>query len=454
MNLTNDVQVLLKQLEQCGYQAFIVGGCVRDSLLDITPHDWDICTNALPEQIKQCFSSQPYQAYETGIQHGTITVILNQSSYEITTYRKDGEYSDNRHPNEVRFVSSIEQDLSRRDFTVNAMAYNPSYGLIDLFGGKSDLKHQVIRCVGDSSIRFKEDALRILRAVRFASTYSFAIDREASSAIHQQSHLLENIAAERISSELVRLLLGDGVKAVLVEYSDVIGTFIPEILPSVCMRQNNPYHCYDVWEHTAVAVQNADKCTLVRLTMLFHDIGKPACHTVSEDGVSHFYAHAQIGAQMAENIMKRLRFDKNTTQLVIRLIQLHDSEIPTTQNGMKRWLNKYGIDFIRLLLQVKLADVSAQVLDLVEERQKKIQALQQKFEDIVLLEECFTLKSLAVSGNDLKAIGITDGKQIGDTLRQLLDLVIDGELENKHSSLIKYARGQIQSSFIGDIMNK
>lgn len=438
VNLPDKVRELLKILRQGGYEAYTVGGCVRDSLLDITPHDWDICTSATPEQMKRCFEG--LRVIETGIQHGTITVMLDAEPFEVTTFRIDGEYRDNRHPTEVVFVHNLSEDLSRRDFTINAMAYNDELGLADPFGGEADLMARQIRCVGDPDKRFNEDALRILRALRFAAVFGFDIEPLTAESIHKNKELLRHIAAERIQTELNRLLCGQGAASVLREYADVAAVFIPEIVPMIGFDQANPHHIFDVWEHTLQSLTHAPKTLAVRLTLLLHDIAKPVCFSKDENGKGHFYGHPVHSAVMAETILKRLRYDNLTTETVKDLVFYHDIEIKLSAGHTKKLLNKLGPENLLLLLSVKQADYSAQNPDDFHQRLLKLNEFRVLLDKVLSEAQCFTLKDLAVSGSDLIDIGIPQGTGIGEILKALLELVINDTLENRKDALLEAAR--------------
>ncbi|MBE6700177.1 MAG: HD domain-containing protein, partial [Ruminococcaceae bacterium] len=328
----------LSILEACGYEAYVVGGCVRDSLLGRTPNDWDITTNATPTEMKACFSD--FRVIETGIQHGTLTVIIDGMQLEITTYRNDGEYLDNRHPVQVTFSKHIEDDLSRRDFTVNAMAYHPTKGLVDLFGGREDLQNRVVRAVGDAKTRFEEDGLRILRAIRFASVLDFDIAKDTAKAVHSCRNLLSGIAAERIREEFCKLICGRGAVRILRDYIEVISVFMPELHRCVGFEQNTKYHCFDVFEHTLQALALCEDDDLItRLGILLHDIGKPLCYT--EDGQGgHFKGHAPIGVEITREILLRLRFDNETIHRMERLVEWHDIPLSAEKKRVKRLLQK------------------------------------------------------------------------------------------------------------------
>lgn len=434
INIPVDVEKIINRLEERGYEAYAVGGCIRDSLIDSKPNDWDICTSARPKQVINCFEG--YHVIETGVKHGTVTVRLNGQSYEVTTYRIDGEYLDNRRPENVQFVNSVQEDLARRDFTINAMAYNSGKGLVDYYKGCEDLKAGIIRCVGKADERFEEDALRIIRGLRFASVLGFSIEKETSESIHRNKLLLENIAKERINTELCKLLCGKGVKEVLKNYSDILAVIIPEIVPMIGFQQNNPHHKYDVWEHTIAAVENSKSEQIIRLAVLLHDIGKPECYTCDGKGIGHFYSHGEFGAKIAEKILRKLKFDNQTISDVCQLIKYHDADISENSKFIKKWLNKIGvIEFSRLLL-VKEADVMGQSDYLRDKKLKKLENIQCSMRQVLEEKQCFSLRDLAVNGKDLIEIGIHDGRKIGEMLNLLLEQVMENQLENRKDVLI------------------
>lgn len=424
---------ILAALKQNGFEAHIVGGCVRDTLLGQTPHDYDICTSALPEQVLKCFPKN--KTLSIGLKHGTITVLDNNVPYEVTTYRTDGTYTDGRHPDNVSFVSSLEEDLSRRDFTVNAMAYSPDKGLSDFFGGRDDLQNKIIRCVGNPNQRFREDALRILRALRFSSVLDFSVEENTARAIHENKNLLEHISPERIREELLKLLCGKNCKSVLLEYSDVLSVFLPEILPCVGFEQNNPHHCFDVWTHTVHAVEEAPPDPTLKLVMLLHDLAKPQCHSVDSAGISHFKGHWTKSAVMAEEIMQRLRFDNKTIQTVVLLIRYHD-ERPKDKPSVKKLLSKVGKENFSLLLDVKRADDMAKNPCTVCGQLAYIQGLSDCRDEILAADDCLSLKDLEINGKDLIALGIPPGREMGKILNGLLDAVLNDKIKNEKSALL------------------
>jgi len=437
INIPSEVQFIIDTLEKSGYEAYAVGGCVRDAVLHNDPKDWDICTPALPEQIMRCFEG--YHIIETGLKHGTITLLIDNKPYEITTYRIDGIYSDNRHPDKVEFVSKLKEDLSRRDFTINAMAFNPSKGFVDYFGGVLDINNRIIRCVGDADKRFQEDALRIMRALRFASVLGFSLDAETSNAINRNAKLLKNIAVERISVELNKLINGLDADKILLSYTLVIEEIIPEIKAMIGFEQNNPYHHLDVWRHTVESIINTPAETALRLTMLFHDIAKPVSYT-EEDSIGHFYGHPQISSDMAKQILSRLKYDNQTIETVTQLILYHDTDIQPRRKHIKRWLNRIGEDRFRQLLIIKRADAMAQSEKHRQKRIDTLDAIVPILNEIIENHQCFSLKDLAINGKDLIAIGVPEGAMIGNVLNQLLDLVINELIENEKVQLIKVAQ--------------
>lgn len=419
-----------------GHDAYVVGGCVRDSLLGKEPKDWDICTSATPDQIKELLS--PHKILNTGLQHGTVTVLTEDGNYEVTTFRVDGRYSDGRHPDTVEFVSSLRDDLARRDFTINAMAFNSSVGLVDFFNGQKDLQDQMISCVGNPSDRFQEDALRILRALRFSSAYQFRIADDTAKAIHSHADLLSNVAAERINSELCKLLLGAGAKAVLLEFSDVIARVIPQFAPCIGFNQNNRFHQYTVYEHIVRAVENYSGQDLItKLVLFLHDIGKPHCYTEDEKG-GHFHGHGVISRDIAEQVLDNLRFDNKTKKQVLELVLYHDSVIEPTEKTIKRWLNKIGTEQFDRLLEIRMADIFAHRRETQEERINKTWKIKLLFSKIQAEKQCFNRKNLAINGDDLIAMGVPAGRKIGEILSTLLDDVISGVVENDRESLLAY----------------
>lgn len=431
--LPQDALHIIQRLNQNGCEAYVVGGCVRDFCLHQTPHDWDITTNASPARVMQVFDGCHIE--ETGLQHGTVSIILNHTPYEITTYRIDGEYTDSRHPDRVTFSSSLKEDLARRDFTMNALAYHPDEGIVDYYGGREDIRAGIVRCVGNAHRRFDEDALRILRAMRFASVLGFSIDAETKRAILDTKDKLDFVAAERKTTELLKLLCGQSVRRILTEYHSVLDTFLPGFSRTAQTEQHNPYHIYPVLGHTAAAVEAVPAVPVLRLAMLFHDIGKPACHTLDEKGISHFYGHPQKSVEIAEGIFSHaLKLDNATARQVLTLVQYHDTPIPRHKKSVLKWLNRLGESTLRQLIQVKRADILAQNPEYLH-RLSELEELSGILDRVIAEESCFSLKQLSVSGNDLIALGIPAGKYIGQVLRALLEQVMDG-MPNEKDILI------------------
>lgn len=429
-------RLILLDLMGAGYDAYIVGGCVRDSLLNRKPHDWDICTNAAPDQVKKVMHSRGYQTFDTGIKHGTVTVVRQDENFEITTFRVDGEYTDNRRPDRVEFTGNIIEDLSRRDFTINAIAYTDDGRFVDPWNGSYDLHAGIIRCVRNPDDRFKEDALRIMRALRFASTYGFRIEKETAAAIHRNKDLLKNISAERIQSELCKMLCGKGVLDILLEYKDVMSVIIPELEPCIGFQQNNPYHRYDVYDHIAHAVSKYKGNDIsIKMTLLLHDIGKPECYVVDDEGTGHFYEHCVASMRIAKDVMARLRFDNRTRDEVVDLVLYHDADINPSVRSVRRWLNKVGADIFNKLHQVRIADVYAQSGLNRDERISDCDKAYGIAQYVVAEQQCFTLKDLDINGHDILELGAEPGPQVGRVLNHLLDRVLDDEIENTYPAL-------------------
>lgn len=432
--IPEQVQEILRRLHSAGYEAWCVGGAVRDMLRGNRPGDWDVTTNALPEAVMELFAPH---ALPTGLQHGTVTVGGGRG-VEITTYRRDGEYLDSRHPDHVEFTGSLREDLARRDFTVNAMALGLHGELVDPFDGQEDLKCGILRAVGDPDQRFQEDALRIMRGLRFASRLGFTIEEDTAAAMGRCAHLLNRIAPERLHVELTGLLCGDHAVEVLLAYPHILGVFLPEILPCVGFDQRTPYHCYDVWEHTVRALGAVPPQPILRYAMLFHDLGKPETFFVGEDGRGHFYGHWRQSAALADAIMERLRFDNQSRRTILTLVERHDCELPLNERAVRRNLSRYGEETLRLLLEVKRGDNQAQA----PECQRRIGLIDQweSLMNVVLAsDDCFSLKQLAVKGGDMTAVGLR-GPAVGRALQTLLDLVMDEQLPNDRNVLLEYAK--------------
>lgn len=435
LRIPEQVRQALSRLRGCGHEAFIVGGCVRDLLLGREPDDYDITTSALPFETMRCFSG--CRVIETGVKHGTVTVVIDKMPLEITTYRIDGEYSDGRRPDSVTFTRNLREDLARRDFTVNAMAYSPDCGLQDFFGGQEDLRAGILRCVGDPVRRFEEDALRILRAVRFSSTLGFAVDPAAASALLSRRGLLVQVSRERVQVELSKLLLGKDAGRVLREYTDVLCEVVPEIIPCIGFEQHSRYHLYDVWEHTVYTVERSPLQLTVRLAMLLHDLAKPLTFSV-EGGTGHFYNHQQKSADIAENVLKRLRYSNEITRRVVDLIRYHSVEFHGSPKLLKRWLGKLGEEALRELLLVQRSDLLGKDPSFWYELEE-LDENEQRLNEIIAQDQCYTVAQLAVNGNDLRQAGCTQGRLTGQVLDHLLALVIGDECPNTREALLSRA---------------
>ena len=432
-----DVQQIIDRLEASGHSAYIVGGCVRDAIMGRIPHDYDICTSALPDEVLAIFSDR--KVIETGLKHGTVTVQGDEDYYEVTTYRVDGEYTEGRHPDEVKFVDDVVEDLSRRDFTINAMAYNAHTGLMDPFHGYDDIQNGLIRCVGNPVSRFSEDALRIMRAVRFAATCGFTIHHDTHEAMLSLRHLLAQVSEERKTSELCKMLVHADVD-LLTTYRDVFATFVPELQATFDFAQNNPHHIYDVYTHIAHSVAKAPQDVHIRLALMLHDIAKPNTYVEDDAGVGHFYGHASEGAEMSKEIMKRMRLDNDTIAIVSELISSHDMATSTSLKAVRRMISKMGEDQTRRLIEVMRADKLAQSKNADTLKNLEVLDVMENNIDVVKANnECFTLKNLAINGHDLIGLGIKDGKLIGRTLNHLLDIVLAEPEKNAKNILIALA---------------
>ncbi len=442
ITLPRAVEGALERLQGAGFGAYAVGGCVRDSLLGRAPKDWDITTSARPEDIRRVFSD--CRTLDIGIKHGTVTVFFEDMTLEITTYRWDGAYADNRHPISVTFSDALEEDLARRDFTVNAMAYNPQDGLVDLFGGREDLVRGMIACVGEPTERFCEDGLRIMRAVRFASVLDFTVEENTACAVHARSGLLHNIAAERIREELCRLICGRGAVRILREFSDVIGTVIPALGACIGFAQNTKYHCFDVYEHSLRALaENQGEDLITRLGILLHDVGKPLCYTEDAEG-GHFKGHAAAGAELCSTVMRELRFDNDTAARVTRLVEWHDRELPATPRAVKRLMCKMSDEDILRLMEIKRCDRLAHAEGYCTPS-SVLSEIPRLVADIRQAGECLSLRTLAIDGGTLISMGLVPGRRMGELLQILLDRVIDGELPNDADRLCEAAKKLMES---------
>ena len=422
---------IITRLQQFGFEAYVVGGCVRDSLLGKKPKDWDICTNATPKVVKKVLSE--FKVFDTGIKHGTVTVVVD-GAYEVTTFRKDGKYTDHRRPDEVSFDATLEDDLARRDFTINAMACNYER-FIDLAGGEKDLKAGTLRCVGNPDERFHEDALRILRALRFASTYCLTIEEKTEEALRRNVDLLRHIARERVRDELFKLLTGEDVLRVLESYKDIITKIIPDLKPCVGFSQNNPYHCYDVYDHIAHTVEAYKGDDLaVKVALLLHDIGKPECYSEDERG-GHFYNHGEASARLSGPILRGLRVDNEMLKNVTELISYHNSEIKPTPRVVRRWLNLIGEEQFRRLLDLRLADIAGHAPLAQRHNLEELEDVRKVLDKVIADRDCFTLKDLHINGHEIMDLGLTEGKEVGEILNWLLNEVMEGNVKNTYHDL-------------------
>lgn len=436
LRIPEKAEIILHTLEEAGYEAYVVGGCVRDSILGRSPDDWDITTSAKPEEVKALFR----RTVDTGLIHGTVTVMLDKEGFEVTTYRVDGEYEDGRHPKEVSFTASLEEDLKRRDFTINAMAYNPKRGLVDLFGGVQDMENRIIRCVGNPLERFTEDALRILRAVRFSAQLGFSIEGETLKAISVLAPNLKYVSAERIQVELLKLLVSPHPDYLRTAYEAGI---TKEILPEFdrCMEteQNTPHHCYNVGEHTLQSLLNIRADKVLRLTMLLHDFGKPVVKRTDENGRDHFKTHGPEGEKMAVSILRRLKMDNDTIRKVRSLIKWHDYRPKGEAVSVRKAISLIGEELFPLYLEVQKADILAQSAYRREEKLARLTAVSALYEEILDRGQCISLKTMALTGRDLIDAGYTPGKELGGILEKLLVHVLENPEDNKKEILLKLA---------------
>ena len=436
MNIPQGPDEILNRLTAAGFQAYAVGGCVRDSLLGTVPGDWDICTSALPEETEACFSD--LRVVETGLKHGTVTVIFQGVPYEITTFRSDGNYLDHRRPQQVNFVRTLKEDLLRRDFTINAMAVGLDEEIQDPFGGRQDLTDGIIRCVGDPDTRLTEDALRILRGLRFASRLGFSIAPETAAAMERNKNLLSYVSGERIYKELTGILIGTYAQSVLEQYGGVLAAVLPEIQPSMGFLQRNPFHNRDVWQHTLEALGKSRPDPIVRWALLLHDLGKPDCFTLDDRGIGHFYGHPQRSMELAEQILDRFHGDKKTRDTICLLVRDHDREAPATIKNARRWIARYGRDNVRLLLEVKRCDCLAHVdTPKTRARYNNLMEMTRLIRECLETERCFSVRDLPVKGGDVMALGVPAGPQVGRILEGLLDDVLDGACPPEREALLE-----------------
>lgn len=434
INMPQAVKEIIATLQQNNFEAYAVGGCVRDSILGREPNDWDITTSASPEEVKALFR----RTIDTGIEHGTVTIMIDKVGYEVTTYRIDGKYEDGRHPTEVTFTRNLKEDLLRRDFTINAMAYNDTDGLVDIFGGLEDIERKVIRCVGDPRARFTEDALRLLRAVRFAAQLGYTIEEETREAMKEIAGNLKKISAERIQVELVKTLVSpnpfmmkDAYELGLTKY------FMPEFDLAMETKQHNRHHMYTVGEHSLVATGHIRADKVLRLTMLMHDFGKPLCITTDEEGIDHYYGHPAKSEEMAKEILHRLKFDNDTIRKVCILIRHHDERIVSGVKYMRRAIARIGEEAFPELFEVQEADISAQSEYKKDTKLANLEANRKDYEEICAKKQCVSKAALAVTGKDLIACGMKPGKEIGAVLDAMLQEVIESPEHNEKEYLLK-----------------
>lgn len=454
IHMPQHVKKIIGILQAHGYEAYVVGGCVRDAMLGKEPHDWDITTSAKPMEVKALFK----KTVDTGLQHGTVTVLMRNAEsgktqgYEVTTYRVDGKYEDHRRPKEVAFTGSLSEDLLRRDFTINAMAYNDKDGLVDLYDGLGDLKRGIIRCVGIAEHRFDEDALRILRAVRFAAQLDFSIEEETRQAMQNKREYLREISAERIQVELTKLLVSDYPRKLLDAYElGVTKVVLPEFDAMMEMPQNNPHHCYSVGEHAIVAVENIEADMALRWAALLHDVGKPGTHTTDSEGVDHFYGHAGVGVSLARDVLQRMRLDNNTIKRVLRIVEWHDygHDYGVNMNIKKATLRKAiykmgGMECFPDIIKMRYADTLAQSEYQREEKLRQIRRMEQLYEEIKASADCLTIKDLKLNGTELKKLGVEPGRKMGEILRRLLEDV----LETPEHNTVEYLTGLVEDMLV------
>ncbi|OPJ58470.1 CCA tRNA nucleotidyltransferase [Clostridium chromiireducens] len=435
VNMPRNVEYIIDTLIESGSEAFIVGGCVRDIILNKEPKDWDITTKARPEEVIRLFD----KVILTGLKHGTVTVVLDRENYEVTTYRTDGEYEDNRHPKEVEFVDSLKEDLARRDFTINAMAYNYKVGLIDYFEGAKDLKNKIIKTVGEPEKRFNEDSLRMLRAVRFSAQLDFNISENVLCSIKKLKNNIKNISRERIRDEFNKILLYNPRKIDILRECELLEFIIPEFKGTYNFNQNNPYHIHDLYSHTLLSIESIEPSLYLRLTMALHDLGKVISKRIDKKGISHYYGHGKESVRLSKEILKSLKYDNNSIEKILTLIQYHDCTLKS-KLSVKRMLNKIGEELLRDLIKVQRADILAQNPDYRWERLENLAEVEEKLNLIIAQKECFNLKDLKINGGDLISLGFVKGKEIGETLQKLLEIVIEYPELNNQQDLFEIAK--------------
>ena len=436
ITMPQDVIYIIEQLNNEGYEAYAVGGCVRDSLLGRTPNDWDITTSATPQEIKAVFK----RTIDTGIKHGTVTVLLRGEGYEVTTFRIDGEYSDHRRPDGVTFTRELSEDLLRRDFTINAMAYSDKTGVVDLYGGVEDLDKGIIRCVGNPDDRFNEDALRIMRAVRFAAQLGFDIEEATRTAATSHAPELSQVSAERIETELTKLLLSPHPEKLIDMYEmGTTAVVLPEFNRMMETEQNTPYHRFDVGRHTIEVMKNVPPTKVMRYAALFHDVGKPDSKTTDANGQDHFKGHAMVSEGIAEDILKRLRMDNDTIRDVKKIVYWHDFGLKgdITKNSVRRMLSKMGEEYFDSYVHIRKADVMGQSDYRSDESRAVIEKIIKYHDEIMQEGNALSIADLAISGKDLIEMGIKPGPEMGEILRNLLDIVLEDPGLNTREILSK-----------------
>lgn len=435
IQMPEKVNYIIQTIQDAGFEAYAVGGCVRDSILGRIPDDWDITTSANPQQVKELFR----RTIDTGLQHGTVTVMLDKEGFEVTTYRIDGKYEDGRHPTEVTFTANLEEDLKRRDFTINAMAYNEQVGLVDIFGGLEDIERKVIRCVGNAEARFGEDALRIMRAVRFSAQLGYSIEEETKQAIIKLAPTLKKVSAERIQVELIKLLVSPNPDYMEIAYeTGITKVILPEFDKAMECEQNTPHHCYTVGRHILETLKNVPADKVHRLGMLLHDIGKPETKTTDEEGKDHFYDHACVGEDMAKKILRRLKFDNDTIYKVSKIVRYHDygNGVEPTHRMIRRAIYKVGEDIYPYMFAVRRADILAQSMHEREEKLSCLEKGQAMYEEILRAGDCLSLKDLAVTGKDLIDAGVAPGPELGEILGRMLEQVLEDPAKNTKEYLL------------------
>ncbi len=444
IRMPGPVRDVLDRLEASGFEGWLVGGCVRDSLLGRDPQDWDVTTNARPEEIQRAMGG--LQTYDVGIRHGTVTVLSGGMPVEATTYRADGAYPDHRRPESVAFSDSLEEDLARRDFTVNALAWHPARGLADPFGGREDLEKRLLRAVGEPRRRFEEDALRILRGLRFAATLGFTLEEETDRALREKRELLGVVSGERVREEMTRLLCGEQAARVLREHPEVVFTVLPELAPLEHCAQETPYHCWDVWEHTLHAVEAAPPQAEVRWAALLHDCGKPEVKTVDAAGQAHFYGHDRRGEEITRGVLERLRFSAAQREEIAGLVGLHGTPLDPPEKRVRRLMSRLGPEGFFRLTALKKADAAAHAPAFRAERTRWVEQAEDLARELLAHREPLGVRELAVNGRDLQQAGMDPGPAMGGLLRRLLEQVWDGGLPNEKEPLLQAAREEMEKA--------